>query len=90
MAENLPITVGGEPNGAGDSYGSETEIIGLELDILGKEINFRIAVGQGQARLADIVPLAQAVCTKNYRCGSRKDTQRWWPHPVPQRLFSLL
>ncbi len=64
MAENLPITVGGEPSGAGDSYGSCAEIIGLELDILGKPVNLRIGVGQGQARLTDIVPLAQAVCTK--------------------------
>ena len=64
MAENLPITVGSGSSGAGDSSGSRAEIIGLELDILGKEINLRITVGQGQARLADIMPLAQAVCTK--------------------------
>ena len=64
MAENLPITVGGEPNGAGDNRDKCAEIICLELDILGKPVNLRIAVGQGQARLADIVPLAQAICTK--------------------------
>jgi len=64
VAENLPITVEGGARGAGDSSGSDTKIIGLELDILGKEVNLRIAVGQGQARLIDIVPLAQAVCTK--------------------------
>ena len=64
MAENIPITVGGGPRGAGDSSGSDTKIIDLELDILGKEVNLRIGVRQGQARLADIVPLAQVVCTK--------------------------
>jgi len=48
----------------GDIYNCATEVIGLELDILGKEVNFRIRVGEGQARLADIVPLARTLCTK--------------------------
>jgi len=64
VAENLPITVGGGPKGAGNSSGRYTEIIGLELDILGKPVNLRFGIGQEQARLTDIVPLAQAVCTK--------------------------
>jgi len=39
-------------------------VIGLELDILGKEVDFRIDVWQERARLADIVPLARTLCTK--------------------------
>jgi Fe-S-cluster containining protein len=64
VAENLRTTVGCKLIGAGDTYNCGTEVIGLELDILGKELNFRIDVGQGQARLADIVPLARTLCTK--------------------------
>jgi Fe-S-cluster containining protein len=64
VAENLPITVGGEPSGAGDSHDKCAEIIGLELDILDKPVKLHIGVGQGQARLTDIVPLAQALCSK--------------------------
>ncbi|OHB55392.1 MAG: hypothetical protein A2173_05245 [Planctomycetes bacterium RBG_13_44_8b] len=41
-----------------------TEVIGLELDILGKKVNFCINAGQNQARLSDIVPLARTLCTK--------------------------
>ena len=58
MAENPSITVGGEAGGRGDTYNCASEVIGLELDILGKEVDFRVVVGQGQARLADIVPLS--------------------------------
>ena len=64
MAENLLTTVGGEPKGAGDSYNCSREVIDLGLDILGKELNFRISVGKGQARLPDIVPLARTLCTE--------------------------
>lgn len=64
VAENLAITVGGGPGGSGDKYSRSTEVIGLDLDILGESVNFRIGVGQGQSRLADIVPLARVVCTK--------------------------
>jgi len=64
VAENPSKIVGAEPKGAGDSYNCSTEVIGLELDVLGKELNFRIGVGKGQARLADIVPLARTICTK--------------------------
>jgi len=45
VAENLPITVGGGAREAGDSSGSRAEIIGLELDVLGKPVNLHIAVG---------------------------------------------
>jgi len=38
------------------------KIIGLELDILGKTLSFRIGVGEGRARLADIVPIARSLC----------------------------
>ncbi|MHC4595186.1 MAG: YkgJ family cysteine cluster protein [Planctomycetota bacterium] len=64
MAENPTTTVGGEPMGTGDSYNCATEVIGLELDILGKEVNFSIGVGKGQAGLADIVPLARTLCAE--------------------------
>ena len=53
-----------EPIGGGDTYNCGTEVIGLELDILGKELNFRVGLGKGQAKLADIVPLARTLCTK--------------------------
>jgi Fe-S-cluster containining protein len=48
----------------GKTYNSDTEVIGLELDILGKKVNFNIAVSKGRVTLADIVPLAHTVCTK--------------------------
>ena len=64
MAENLPTMVGGQSRGLGETYNHGTEVISLELDILGKKVNFRIGVGKGQARLADIVPLARTLCTK--------------------------
>jgi len=50
--------------GVGDTYNCATEVIGLEIDVLGKELNFRIGLGKGQAKLADIVPLARTICTK--------------------------
>lgn len=50
--------------GTGDIYNCAAEVIGLELDILGKEVNFHIGVGKGQAGLADIVPLARTLCAK--------------------------
>jgi len=64
VAENPRTTVAGEPTRVGDTYNCATEVIGLELDILGKKVNFPTRVGQGQARLADIVPLARTICTK--------------------------
>ncbi|HUS73102.1 MAG TPA: YkgJ family cysteine cluster protein [Sedimentisphaerales bacterium] len=64
MAENLRTTVECKLIGAGEAYNCGTEVIGLELDILGKELNFHIDVGKGQARLADIVPLARTICTE--------------------------
>jgi Fe-S-cluster containining protein len=63
VAENPSKTKARELTGTGESC-SATEVIGLELDILGKKVNFSIAVSKGQATLADIVPLARSVCTK--------------------------
>jgi len=62
--ENLRTTVGCKLIGVGDTYNCGTDVIGLELDVLGKELNFRVDVGQVRARLADIVPLARTLCTK--------------------------
>jgi Fe-S-cluster containining protein len=64
VAENPRTTVAGEPTRVGGTYNYATEVIGLELDILGKKVNFPISVGHEQARLADIVPLARTLCTK--------------------------
>jgi Fe-S-cluster containining protein len=47
-----------------DSCDVCAEVICLELDILGKPVNLHFFVRQEKARLTDIVPLAQAVCTK--------------------------
>jgi Fe-S-cluster containining protein len=64
VTESLRKTVGGKPVGMGGNYNCDTEVIGLELNILGKKMNFHISAGKDQARLADIVPLARIVCTK--------------------------
>ena len=62
MAENLPIMVLGQSEGVADCGGAA--IIGLELDIPGEPVHFRIGVTERQARLADIVPLARMVSAK--------------------------
>jgi len=64
VAENLLNTAGGKSGGPNGVYNSNKEVIGLKLDILGKNVNLNIEVGKGQARLADIVPLARTVCKK--------------------------
>jgi len=64
MAENLPITLLGESDRAEDSCIDSPAIIGLQLDILGEPIHFRISAAQRQARLADIVPAARTLSTK--------------------------
>jgi len=64
MAENLPITLLGESDRAEDSCVDSPAIIGLQLDILGEPIHFRISAAQRQARLADIVPAARTLSTK--------------------------
>jgi Fe-S-cluster containining protein len=64
MVENPAKIMEGEPIGTDENSNSDAEVIGLKLDILGKELNLCIAVGQGQATLADIVPLARTLCDK--------------------------
>jgi len=63
MVENLPITILDNSQETNHHKG-DTAIIGLELDIFGEPVHFRIGVAQGQARLADIVPPARMVSTK--------------------------
>jgi len=62
MLENMPIRVldGCKTETAS---GNGSEVIGLEFDIFGKAVAFRIAAG-GRARLADIVPAARAISAK--------------------------
>jgi len=62
VAEYIITTVGGDSIGEGGAYNSGKKFIGLELDILGETLNFRIGIGKDRARLADIVPLARTVC----------------------------
>jgi Fe-S-cluster containining protein len=52
-----------------DSWARRTSInakktIDLELDILGERLSFRIGIGKGRAKLADIVPLARILCDR--------------------------
>lgn len=64
MADNPAKTMEGKHIGAGVSSDCATQVIGLDLDVLGKKVNFSFAVSKGQATLADIVPLARTICTK--------------------------
>jgi len=64
VAENPAKTMVGEPIGTNESSNSATEVIGFELVILGKKVNFSIAVSKERARLADIVPLARGISKK--------------------------
>ena len=62
MLENMPIRVLDSCK-TETASGNGSEVIGLEFDILGKAVDFRIAAG-GRARLADIVPAARAISAK--------------------------
>ena len=64
MVENLPIIALGKSERLEDRCDSDAAIIGLELDIFGQPVNFRIGAAHKQARLSDIVPLARALSTK--------------------------
>ena len=64
MAECIYTIAGGDDSGARDIYNSGKKVIGLELDVLGENLNFHIGVGTGRAKLADIVPLARILCDK--------------------------
>ena len=62
VAECIFTIAGGNDRGASGIHNSGKKVIGLELDILGEALNFHIGVGKGLAKLADIVPLARALC----------------------------
>lgn len=64
MVENFLTTFEGESKRTRNHCGNSKEVIGLKLNILGKKVNFRIGVGRGRAKLADIVPLARSLCLK--------------------------
>ena len=64
MVENIIITAGTEPKGAENDSHCDAKVVILDLDVLDEKIHFRIGVGQGRARLADIVPLARTISTK--------------------------
>jgi Fe-S-cluster containining protein len=62
MLKNIPIKILDDRKGEGRPADS-SKIIGLELDIFGRRLDFRIAA-IGNARLADIVPAARIICDK--------------------------
>jgi Fe-S-cluster containining protein len=64
VAECIFTIAGGDDSGASGSSNSGKKVIGLELNILGEALNFHISVGKGQAKLADIVPLARSLCDR--------------------------
>jgi Fe-S-cluster containining protein len=64
IADDLPMAIVDPSKGRGDTCPTESEIIGLELEIHGAPLRIDVAIRQEQARLADIVPLARAVCSK--------------------------
>jgi len=57
VADCVLTIAGGDDSGVGGIYNSGKKVIGLELDILGETLNFRVGVGEGRAKLADIVPI---------------------------------
>jgi Fe-S-cluster containining protein len=62
MVEDSALSVLSESEFAEQSYSGTGKIIRLELDILGETVDLHIHVAQTQARLADIVPVARAIC----------------------------
>lgn len=64
MDKSVFISLMDESAGAGGERRNTVDVIGLELDIPGEPLHFRIGVADGPAKLADIVPLARAICTK--------------------------
>jgi len=64
MVENLPIIALAKYERVEDTCGSGAAIIGLEFDIFGEPVHFRIGVAHKQARLADIAPMARKLSTK--------------------------
>ncbi len=62
MPSNIPIRIL-DDCGVKRCLADGSNIIGLELDIFGRHLDFRIAAA-GSARLADIVPAARIICDK--------------------------
>jgi len=62
MPKNIPIWILGDCK-AERRLADGSKIIGLELDIFGKRLDFRIAA-VGNARLANIIPAARVICDK--------------------------
>ena len=62
MLKNIPIRILDDCK-AERCIADGEKIIGLELDIFGRRLDFRIAA-VGNARLADIVPAARVICDK--------------------------
>jgi Fe-S-cluster containining protein len=62
VAECISTKPGGSRSAASGRYTSGKKVIGLELDILGETLSFRIGVCKDRARLADIVPTARTLC----------------------------
>ena len=62
VAEYISTKPWGSDSGASGRYTSGKKGIGLELDILGETLSFRIGVCKERARLADIVPIARTLC----------------------------
>jgi len=56
----LTIARGGD-SGASGTFKNSKKVIGLELDVHGETLNFRIGIGKDRAKLADIVPLARTL-----------------------------
>jgi Fe-S-cluster containining protein len=64
VTECVLTMAGGNTRGASGTSNCLKKVIGLEIDILGEALSFRIGVGEGRARLADIVPPARALCDR--------------------------
>jgi len=62
MQETIPIRIT-EDRAINKRPADDSQIIGLELNIFGKKLNFKISAC-GNARLAHIVPVAAVICDK--------------------------
>jgi len=63
VAECFLTIARGSDSGASGTFKNSKKVIGLELDIFGETLNFHIGIGNGRAKLADIVPLARTLCS---------------------------
>jgi Fe-S-cluster containining protein len=64
VAKNAIISTETGTKESAISSNRQAKVVDLEIDILDEKIGFRINVGQAQARLTDIVPLARTICSK--------------------------